>query len=129
MPCYVMQYFLYALLTQLSMFLGNVLLLKYMVEIILSGENWMRAVYVMVAYSVYSISGNIYRAYFRECAQKKARERMGALLHKEIYDKAVRVDLADYDNKEKEKSYERKRQYFFHCFYLKDYLKEIQTGA
>ena len=203
MPGYVMQYFLYAILTQLSMFLGNVLLLKIMTEIILSRENRMRAVSVMAAFAVYCIGANIYRAYFREYGQKRAKERMGALLHREIYDRAVKVDLADYDNKEfyqafllatddaenqidrflnavtefiscacnvaltsavffsidggvllfavsaaavtllphrhilrlkrgrkeKEKSYERKRQYFFHCFYLKDYLKEIQTGG
>ena len=98
MPCYTMQYFLYAMLTQLSMFIGNVLLLKTMTEIIISRENGIRAVYVMAVYVVYCVSSNLYRAYFKECGQKKAKERMSALLHKEIYDRAVKVDLADYDN-------------------------------
>lgn len=96
-PLYVLQYFCYALCTQLISVVANVLMLKHILEIIISDVNKIRILYVVAAFCVYILVTEWYRSYFKEQIQKKNQEKLAVILQKEVYDKAKAIDMIVYE--------------------------------
>lgn len=85
-------------MTQLPWVLSNVVLLKYIIDVVTSGTGLYRVFVVCVAFAALVIVGNFGNTIFYEVVLPVQKEKLNKKLYEQIYDKAARMDLSSYDD-------------------------------
>ncbi len=88
------------LLSTLPWILSNVVLLKYIIDIVTEGKDLYRIVIACVIFASTVIIGNTLNTLFYEIALPLQKEKLHYKLYSLIYEKASRMDFESYDNPE-----------------------------
>ena len=80
--------------------LVSVVGIKYIIDVVTSGERLERIYYAVAIIAVIIIGGRVLTLIFREFYWNMARERLYYRLNKQLYEKAKSLDLESYDNPE-----------------------------
>ena len=97
-PFYLIGYLVFDVIANIPWILTNVVLLKYIIDVVSSGENLYRAAVACVAFAVFIILGNLLNTLFYEIAVPKEREKLYFKMYSVIYEKAAKMDFEAYDN-------------------------------
>jgi ATP-binding cassette subfamily B protein len=99
-PFYVVTNILWGMLRQIPVRLISVLGMKYIIDIVESGENlsriWIAVGIIAAVIAVSQLIGWLYQEFYSNIAEEK----LGAGLSKKLYEHARRIDLQEYDNPE-----------------------------
>ncbi len=85
-------------LTNVPWILSNVVLLKYIIDVVTSGVDFYRAGIACAIFAAIVIIGTIGSTVFYEIFLPKQREKLNYKLYTQIYDKAAKMDFEAYDN-------------------------------
>ncbi len=99
-PFLVLHYILADVLTNLPWMLSNVVLLKYIIDVVTQGRDYQRIIYAFAAFAVLIVAGNLYNTVVYEIYMPKQKEKLYYKLYTEIYEKAAKMDFESYDNPE-----------------------------
>lgn len=97
-PLLLISLLFFDLLSNLPWLLSNVILLKYIIDVIESGVALYRIVVACVAFAVVVIIGNLGNTVFYEIYRPKMAEKLNYKLYTMIYEKAASMDFEAYDN-------------------------------
>ena len=86
------------LMTELPWVLSNVVLLKYIIDVISSGSDIYRVFIACGLFAGLVIVGNVGNTIFYEILMPVQKEKLHKKLYEQIYEKAARMDLASYDD-------------------------------
>ncbi|MBQ3006320.1 MAG: ABC transporter ATP-binding protein [Clostridia bacterium] len=93
-------YIFFDVLSNVPWILSNVVLLKYIIDVVTSGVDLYRAGVACAVFSGIVIIGAIGNTVFYEIFLPKQRERLHFKLYSAIYEKAAKMDFEAYDNPE-----------------------------
>lgn len=99
-PLLLISLLFFDLLSNLPWLLSNVILLKYIIDVVESGVALYRIVVACAAFAVVVIIGNLGNTIFYEIYRPKMAEKLHYKLYSMIYEKAVAMDFEAYDNPE-----------------------------
>ncbi len=99
-PLLVIGEFFWGILMILPSRLISVIGVKYIIDVVTSGENLNRVFYAVIVIAIVLISSTIISWLFREFYWNIEREKVYYGLNKKLYDKARSLDLESYDNPE-----------------------------
>lgn len=99
-PTLVIGDFIMGILTTLPTRLVSVVGLKYIIDVVASGENLQRIFVAVGIIAAVLIFSKVFSWIFQEFFWNVARERVYYGLNKTLYEKACRLDLESYDNPE-----------------------------
>ena len=85
-------------LSNVPWILSNVVLLKYIIDVVTSGVDFYRAGVACGIFALIVIIGTIGSTVFYEIFLPKQREKLNYKLYSQIYDKAAKMDFEAYDN-------------------------------
>lgn len=85
-------------LTELPWVLSNVVLLKYIIDVIETGTDVYRVFIACGIFAGLVIIGNLGNTVFYEILLPVQKEKLNKKLYEQIYDKAARMDLSSYDD-------------------------------
>ncbi|MBE6813493.1 MAG: ABC transporter ATP-binding protein [Ruminococcaceae bacterium] len=97
-PFYLFGYLVFDVLANIPWILTNVVLLKYIIDVVTSGVDLYRAAVACVAFAVFIIIGNLLNTVFYEIYLPKEREKLYFKMYSVIYEKAAKMDYEAYDN-------------------------------
>ncbi len=97
-PGLLFGYIFFDVLTNVPWILSNVVLLKYIIDVVTSGVDFYRAGVACGIFAAIVIIGTIGSTIFYEIFLPKQRERLNYKLYSQIYDKAAKMDFEAYDN-------------------------------
>ncbi len=97
-PGLLFGYIFFDVLTNVPWILSNVVLLKYIIDVVTSGVDFYRAGIACGIFAAIVIIGTIGSTIFYEIFLPKQREKLNYKLYTQIYDKAARMDFEAYDN-------------------------------
>ncbi len=97
-PFYLFGYLFFDMISNLPWILSNVVLLKYIIDVVTSGEQLYRAAVAVGGFAVFVILSNLANTLFYEIYVPKAREKLNFRLYSVIYEKAAKMDFEAYDN-------------------------------
>ncbi len=97
-PFYLVGYLVFDVIANIPWILTNVVLLKYIIDVVSSGENLYRAAVACVAFAVFIIIGNLLNTVFYEIFLPREREKLYFKMYSVIYEKAAKMDYEAYDN-------------------------------
>lgn len=93
-------YIFFDVLTNVPWILSNVVLLKYIIDVVTSGEQLYRAGVACAIFAAIVIIGTVGSTVFYEIFLPKQKERLHFKLYSAIYVKAAKMDFEAYDNPE-----------------------------
>ncbi len=99
-PILLFGYMFFNVLTTLPWMLSNVVLLKYIIDVVTEGKDLYRVVIACILFAVFVVIGNIFNTVFYEITMPKYREKLYYKLYNQIYEKAAKMDFEAYDNPE-----------------------------
>lgn len=99
-PLLLISLLFFDLLSNLPWLLSNVILLKYIIDVVESGVALYRIVVACAAFAVVVIIGNLGNTIFYEIYRPKMAEKLHYKLYSMIYEKAAAMDFEAYDNPE-----------------------------
>lgn len=85
-------------LTEIPWVLSNVVLLKYIIDVIESGTDVYRVFIACGVFAALVILGNLGNTVFYEILLPVQKEKLNKRLYEQIYEKASRMDLSSYDD-------------------------------
>ena len=88
------------LLSTLPWILSNVVLLKYIIDVVTEGKDLFRIAVACIAFASVVVIGNFLNTLFYEIALPLQKEKLHYKLYSQIYEKASRMDFESYDNPE-----------------------------
>lgn len=89
---------LFDAMTELPWVLSNVVLLKYIINVIESGTDIYRVFVSCGLFAILVIVGNLGNTVFYEILMPVQKEKLNKKLYEQIYEKAARMDLSSYDD-------------------------------
>ena len=99
-PVLLFGYMFFNVLTTLPWMISNVVLLKYIIDVVTEGKDLYRIAVACAVFAAFVIIGNVLNSVFYELIMPKSRERLYYKLYIQIYEKAARMDFEQYDNPE-----------------------------
>lgn len=99
-PSLLFFYIFFDILSNVPWILSNVVLLKYIIDVVTSGVDLYRAGVACGIFAAVIVIGNIGSTIFYEIFLPKQRERLHYKLYTAIYEKAAKMDYQAYDNPE-----------------------------
>ncbi len=97
-PGLLFGYIFFDVLTNVPWILSNVVLLKYIIDVVTSGVDFYRAGIACGIFAAIVIIGTIGSTVFYEIFLPRQREKLNYKLYSQIYDKAAKMDFESYDN-------------------------------
>lgn len=97
-PGLLFGYIFFDVLTNVPWILSNVVLLKYIIDVVTSGVDFYRVAIACGIFAAIVIVGTIGSTIFYEIFLPKQRERLYFKLYSQIYEKAAKMDFEAYDN-------------------------------
>ncbi len=91
-------YIFFDVITNVPWILSNVVLLKYIIDVVTSGVELYRAGVACAIFAAVVIIGTVGSTVFYEIFLPKQRERLNYKLYSAIYEKAAKMDFEAYDN-------------------------------
>ncbi len=91
-------YNFFDVLTNVPWILSNVVLLKYIIDVVTSGTDYYRIVVACAIFAALVVVGTMGSTVFYEIFMPRQKERLYFKLYSQIYEKAARMDFAAYDN-------------------------------
>ena len=91
-------YIFFDVLTNVPWILSNVVLLKYIIDVVTSGVDYYRIAVACALFAALVIIGTIGSTIFYEVYRPKQKERLHFKLYSAIYEKAAKMDYEAYDN-------------------------------
>ena len=91
-------YIFFDVLSNVPWILSNVVLLKYIIDVVTSGVDFYRAGIACAVFAAIVVVGTIGSTVFYEIFLPKQREKLNYKLYSQIYDKAAKMDFEAYDN-------------------------------
>ena len=89
---------LFDAMTEIPWVLSNVVLLKYIIDVISSGTDVYRVFIACGLFAGLVILGNLGNTIFYEILMPVQKEKLNKKLYEQIYEKAARMDLSSYDD-------------------------------
>ncbi len=99
-PYMLFGYLFFDVLANLPWTLSNVVLLKYILDVVSEGSGYERIFYVLIFFVAFVIVTNLFTTLFYEVSLPKQREKLYFCIYKTIYEKAAKMDYEAYDNPE-----------------------------
>lgn len=99
-PVLAFGYLFIDVLSNLPWTLSNVVLLKYIIDVVTEGKDYYRVAVALALFVVFVIITNLSSTLFYEIAMPKQREKLYFAIYKTIYEKAAKMDYEAYDNPE-----------------------------
>ncbi len=93
-------YIFFDVMSTLPWILSNVVLLKYIIDVVTSGVALYRIAVACLIFAAFIVVGNIGNTVFYEIFMPKQKERLHFKLYSAIYEKAAKMDFEAYDNPE-----------------------------
>ena len=97
-PFMVFGYIFFEVLASLPWTLSNVVLLKYIIDVVTEGTGYERILYALGFFVVFVIVTNLGTTTFYEISLPKQKEKLYFAIYKTIYEKAAKMDYEAYDN-------------------------------
>lgn len=97
-PYMLFGYLFYDVLSNLPWTLSNVVLLKYIIDVVTQGTGYERIIYVLAAFVAFVVITNLCTTVFYEMSLPKQKEKLYFSIYKTIYEKAAKMDYEAYDN-------------------------------
>ncbi len=91
-------YIFFDVIGNLPWILSNVVLLKYIIDVVTSGVQLYRIAVACLIFAAFIVIGNIGNTVFYEVFMPKQKERLHFKLYSAIYQKAAKMDYEAYDN-------------------------------
>ena len=91
-------YIFFDVLTDVPWTLSNVVLLKYIIDVVVSGVDYYRIAVACGIFAALVIVGTLGSTVFYEIFMPKQKERLNFKLYSAIYEKAAKMDFEAYDN-------------------------------
>lgn len=85
-------------MTELPWVLSNVVLLKYIIDVVAAGTELQRVFIACAAFAALVIVGNFGNTVFYEVVLPVQKEKLNKKLYERIYEKAAKMDLSSYDD-------------------------------
>lgn len=99
-PYMLFGYLFFDVLANLPWTLSNVVLLKYIIDVVTEGTGYERILYVLIFFVLFVVITNLCVTTFYEFSLPKQREKLYFSMYKTIYKKAAKMDYEAYDNPE-----------------------------
>lgn len=99
-PFMLFGYLFFDVLANLPWTLSNVVLLKYIIDVVSEGSGYERILYVLIFFVAFVIVTNLFTTLFYEISMPKQKEKLYFSIYKTIYEKAAKMDYEAYDNPE-----------------------------
>lgn len=99
-PFMLFGYLFFDVLATLPWTLSNVVLLKYIIDVVSEGTGYERIFYVLLAFVAFVVVTNLFTTLFYEVSLPKQKEKLYFSIYKTIYEKAAKMDYEAYDNPE-----------------------------
>lgn len=99
-PYMLFGYIFFDVLSNLPWTLSNVVLLKYIIDVVTEGTGYERILYVLILFVIFVVITNLFTTIFYEVSLPKQKEKFYFSLYKTIYEKAAKMDYEAYDNPE-----------------------------
>lgn len=99
-PFMVFGYLFFDVLANLPWTLSNVVLLKYIIDVVEDGKDFYRVAIALGGFVVFVIVTNLCTTLFYEISLPKQKEKLYFAIYKTIYEKAAKMDYEAYDNPE-----------------------------
>lgn len=99
-PFMLFGYIFFDVLANLPWTLSNVVLLKYIIDVVTEGVKYERILYVLIFFVVFVVVTNLCTTLFYELSLPKQKEKLYFAIYKTIYEKAAKMDYEAYDNPE-----------------------------
>lgn len=99
-PFLIFHYVLSDIMTNLPWLLSNVVLLKYIIDVVTQGRDYHRIFIAFIAFAVLIVAGNLYNTIVYEIYVPKQKEKLHYKLYTAIYEKAAKMDFESYDDPE-----------------------------
>ncbi len=99
-PFMVFGYLFFDVLANLPWTLSNVILLKYIIDVVAEGKDYYRVAVALGLFVVFVVVTNLCTTLFYEISMPKQKEKLYFAIYKTIYEKAAKMDYEAYDNPE-----------------------------
>lgn len=99
-PFMLFGYIFFDVLANLPWTLSNVVLLKYIIDVVTEGVKYERILYVLIFFVVFVVVTNLCTTLFYVVSLPKQKEKLYFAIYKTIYEKAAKMDYEAYDNPE-----------------------------
>ena len=99
-PFMVFGYLFFDILSSLPWTLSNVVLLKYIIDVVSEGSDYYRVAVALVLFVVFVVVTNLLSTLFYEISMPKQKQKLYFAVYKTIYEKAAKMDYEAYDNPE-----------------------------
>ncbi len=99
-PFMLFGYIFFDVLANLPWTLSNVVLLKYIIDVVTEGVKYERILYVLIFFVAFVVITNLCTTLFYEVSLPKQKEKLYFAIYKTIYEKAAKMDYEAYDNPE-----------------------------
>ena len=80
--------------------LSNVVLLKYILEVVSEGTGYERILFALIFFVAFVVITNLLTTVFYEITMPKQKEKLYYAIYRTIYEKAAKMDYEAYDNPE-----------------------------
>ena len=97
-PALLFFYIFFDVLSNVPWILSDIVLLKYIIDVVTSGVDLYRAGVACIIFALIIVIGTIGSTVFYEIFLPKQRERLHYKLYSQIYEKAAKMDYESYDN-------------------------------
>ena len=99
-PFMVCGYLFFDVLSTLPWTLSNVVLLKYILDVVEEGSDYYRVGIALALFVVFVVLTNLLSTLFYEISMPKQKQKLYFAVYKTIYEKAAKMDYEAYDNPE-----------------------------
>lgn len=99
-PFMLFGYLFFDVLANLPWTLSNVVLLKYIIDVVTEGSGYERILYVLIFFVAFVVITNLLTTLFYEISMPKQKEKLYFAIYTAIYEKAAKMDYEAYDNPE-----------------------------
>ncbi len=99
-PFMVCGYLFFDVLANLPWTLSNVVLLKYIIDVVSEGKDYYRVAIALALFVVFVVITNLFTTLFYEISMPKQKQKLYFAVYKTIYEKAAKMDYEAYDNPE-----------------------------
>ncbi len=97
-PFMAFGYLFFDVLSNLPWTLSNVVLLKYIIDVVTEGKDYYRVVVALALFVAFVVITNLLTTLFYEISMPKQKEKLYFAVYKTIYEKAAKMDYEAYDN-------------------------------
>ena len=97
-PLLLISLLFFDVLSNLPWLLSNVVLLKYIIDVVTQGTDLYRIAVACIAFAVVVVIGNFGNTVFYEIYRPRMAEKLHFKLYSQIYEKAAKMDFQSYDD-------------------------------